>query len=74
MSEQGEMKAKTGGPVDDRGTDQTEARAILKHRSSPRTISNAQLHTPFTRRFYLHPINPVVFRGPYYLVVWENSS
>jgi hypothetical protein len=28
MSEQGE--AKTGGPVDDRGTDQTEARAILK--------------------------------------------
>lgn len=30
MSEQGEMKAKTGGPVDDKGTDQTEARAILK--------------------------------------------
>lgn len=30
MSEQGEMKAKTGGPVDDRGTDQTEARALLK--------------------------------------------
>ena len=31
MSEQGEMKAKDGGAVDDRGTDQTEARAILKH-------------------------------------------
>jgi hypothetical protein len=30
MSEQGEMKAKDGGEVDDRGTDQTEARAILK--------------------------------------------
>jgi len=30
MSEQGEMKAKEGGEVDDRGTDQTEARAILK--------------------------------------------
>ena len=30
MSEQGEMKATTGGPVDDKGTDQTEARAILK--------------------------------------------
>lgn len=30
MSEQGEMKAKNGGPVDDKGTDQTEARAILK--------------------------------------------
>ena len=30
MSEQGETKAKTGGPVDDRGTDQTEARALLK--------------------------------------------
>ena len=30
MSEQGEVKAKQGGPVDDRGTDQTEARAILK--------------------------------------------
>jgi hypothetical protein len=30
MSEQGEVKAKTGGPVDDKGTDQTEARAILK--------------------------------------------
>jgi hypothetical protein len=30
MSEQGEMKAKTGGPVDDKGTGQTEARAILK--------------------------------------------
>jgi hypothetical protein len=31
MSEQGEIKAKDGGAVDDRGTDQTEARAILKH-------------------------------------------
>lgn len=30
MSEQGELKAKTGGAVDDRGTDQTEARALLK--------------------------------------------
>ena len=30
MSEQGEMEAKAGGPVDDRGTDQTEARALLK--------------------------------------------
>ncbi|HEX8177536.1 MAG TPA: hypothetical protein VF543_20775 [Pyrinomonadaceae bacterium] len=30
MSEQGETQAKTGGPVDDKGTDQTEARAILK--------------------------------------------
>jgi hypothetical protein len=30
MSEQGETKAKMGGDVDDRGTDQTEARAILK--------------------------------------------
>ena len=30
MSEQGEMKAETGGTVDDRGTDQAEARAILK--------------------------------------------
>jgi hypothetical protein len=30
MSEQGEIKAKDGGEVDDRGTDQTEARAILK--------------------------------------------
>lgn len=30
MSEQGEMNSNTGGPVDDRGTDQTEARAILK--------------------------------------------
>ena len=30
MSEQGKMKVKEGGPVDDRGTDQTEARALLK--------------------------------------------
>ncbi len=30
MSEQGEKKATEGGPVDDRGTDQTEARALLK--------------------------------------------
>ena len=30
MSEQGEKKAEEGGPVDDRGTDQTEARALLK--------------------------------------------
>lgn len=30
MSEQGETDVTTGGPVDDRGTDQTEARALLK--------------------------------------------
>lgn len=30
MSEQGEMKAEAGGPVDDRGTDQQEARELLK--------------------------------------------
>ena len=30
MSEQGEMKAEAGGAVDDRGTDQTQARALLK--------------------------------------------
>ena len=37
-------------------------------------ISNAQLHTAFTRRFYLRPINPLVLGDPYYLVVWEISS
>ena len=30
MSEQGERKAQEGGPVDERGTGQTEARGILK--------------------------------------------
>jgi hypothetical protein len=30
MSEQGEQQVKEGGAVDDRGTDQTEARALLK--------------------------------------------
>jgi hypothetical protein len=39
---------------------------------SPRTISNAQLHT--YRCFYLRPINQVVFLGPYYLGVWDISS
>ena len=37
--------------------------------TSPRTISNAQLHTDLAGCFYLRPINQVVFLGPY----WINS-
>lgn len=40
----GEKRAKEGGPVDDRGTDQTEARALLKRlRDEGFSASNEQL-------------------------------
>ena len=40
--------------------------------ASPRPISIGQLHTLL--RFHVRPINPVVCRGPYHLMVWESSS
>ena len=41
-------------------------------RSSPRSISIAQLNTLL--HLHLRPINHVVYMGPYYLVVWDILS
>ena len=41
-------------------------------RSSPRPISIGQLHALL--RFHLRPINLVVFKGSYYLTVWDILS
>ena len=41
-------------------------------RSSPRPISIGQLHALL--RFHLRPINLVVFKGSYYLTIWDILS
>ena len=44
----------------------------LVFRSSPRSISIAQLNTLL--HLHLRPINHVVYMGPYYLMVWDILS
>ena len=41
-------------------------------RSSPRPISIGQLHTSLC--FHLRPINLVVYKGSYYLSIWDILS
>ena len=40
--------------------------------TSPRPISIGQLHALL--HFHIRPINPVVYRGPYQINLWEPSS
>ena len=41
-------------------------------RSSPRTISTAKLNV--LPRLHMQPINLVVFKGPYQLMLWDILS
>ena len=44
----------------------------LSLRSSPRPISIGQLHTLL--HFHLRPINLIVYKGSYYLSIWDTLS